>query len=226
MCFSKKKLAYSLKDCNILLTTISLINNNNRGVPMKRFILFSALIVAFLITGCDQKEDNQLVEPQAKVTAPITNPNWIALPASTNPTLQKKTKTGKWISGDEESLVEINTGYPTWSPYYWVSITANARFQRNSFNGKKFVTMEIDDNGGVADFSPSGKFYKPVIYNLTIQGIDLSGISPKNVKFVYMADDGSYYEAENDGIVVDKHAGKLQVINAKLPHFSRYGFTN
>ena len=32
--------------------------------------------------------------------------------------------------------------------------------------------------------------------------------------------------AVNDGIVVDLSTGTLQVINAKIPHFSRYGFIN
>ena len=39
-----------------------------------------------------------------------------------------------------------------------------------------------------------------------------------------MAADGSYVEAVCDGIFVEIQSGKLQVINAKLPHFSRYGF--
>jgi hypothetical protein len=78
----------------------------------------------------------------------------------------------KLINGNEESLIEINTGYPG-GPYGWVSITANARFQRNSFKGSKYVTMKIDDKYANTEFSPSSNFLKPVIYNLTIMGVDL-----------------------------------------------------
>lgn len=135
------------------------------------------------------------------------------------------TTVSKLINGSDESLVEINTGYAG-GPFGWVSITANARFQRNSFTGQKLVTMSVNDQFGEATFSPSGSFSKPVIYNLTIQGVDLSNVNPANVKFVYMADDGNYYVCQCQQIYVEKQSGKLQVINALLPHFSRYGFTN
>ena len=69
-------------------------------------------------------------------------------------------------------------------------------------------------------------FNGSVVYNVTYSGIDLTGIDPKTVQFAYLASDGSVQYAANDGIVVDLATGKLQVINAKIPHFSRYGFVN
>ena len=86
--------------------------------------------------------------------------------------------------------------------------------------------MSINDDFGAATFSPSGTWAKPVIYNLTIQGIDLSNVDPSKVTFVYMAPDGKYYKAKYQSIYVEKQSGKLQIINAQLPHFSRWGFIN
>jgi hypothetical protein len=150
-------------------------------------------------------------------------PNWIVLPPASNPGLAKTTTAGKLINGTDESLIEINTGYAG-GPFGWISITANARFQRNSFVGQRYVTMSVNDQYGTADFSPSGTWSKPVIYNLTIQGLDLASVDPSKVKFVYMAPDGKYYAAVCQQIYVEKQSGKMQVINAQLPHFSRYGF--
>ena len=41
-----------------------------------------------------------------------------------------------------------------------------------------------------------------------------------------MAPDGKYYKAKYQSIYVEKQSGKLQIINAELPHFSRWGFIN
>jgi hypothetical protein len=57
-------------------------------------------------------------------------------------------------------------------------------------------------------------------------GVDLSNVNPANVKFVYLSTDGNYYQPVCDYIAVDKQSGKLQIVNAQLPHFSRYGFIN
>ncbi len=84
----------------------------------------------------------------------------------------------------------------------------------------------INDQFGTASFSPSGTWAKPVIYNLTIMGVDLSNVDPSNVSFVYMAPDGKYYKAKYQSIYVEKQSGKLQIIDAQLPHFSRWGFIN
>jgi hypothetical protein len=86
--------------------------------------------------------------------------------------------------------------------------------------------MTVNDQFGTATFSPSGAFSKPVIYNLTIVGLNLRGINPANVKFVYMAPDGNYYVPQYDRLYVEIQSGKLQIENARLPHFSRYGFVN
>ena len=43
---------------------------------------------------------------------------------------------------------------------------------------------------------------------------------------MYLAPDGTLQPVVHDGVVIDKRIGKLQVINAKIPHFSRYGFVN
>ena len=86
--------------------------------------------------------------------------------------------------------------------------------------------MYIPSDRIVQLIPPSMVFNKPLIFTITYTGIDLSTINPADVKFAYIAADGSVQYAVNDGIVVDLAIGKLQVINARIPHFSRYGFVN
>lgn len=180
-------------------------------------------ILSMLVLGCGVDKP---VAPGADDRSSLgteVQPDWIVLPPASTPGLAKTTTVSKLIYGTDESLIEINTGYAG-GPFGWVSITSNARFQRNSFVGQRTVAMAVNDQYGSADFSPSGTWLKPVIYNITIQGIDLTGVIPSKVKFVYMSPDGKYYPAVYKSLFVELQSGKLQVIDAQLPHFSRYAF--
>ena len=86
--------------------------------------------------------------------------------------------------------------------------------------------MTNDGATCVSTFGPSYVFNLSLTLNITYTGVNLSGINPSTVKFAYLATDGSVKYAANDGIVVDLATGKLQVVNAVIPHFSRYGFVN
>jgi hypothetical protein len=183
----------------------------------------SAGVLALALVGCAMDNATAPTTDESTSLGTEVQPNWIVLPEPDNQSLAKMTSVTKTINGSDESLLEINTGYAG-GPFGWVSITANARFQRYAFTGTRTITMAVSDQCGVADFSPSGTWAKPVIYNLTIQGIDLSKVDPSKVKFVYVAPDGKYYTAVCQSIYVEKQSGKLQVINAQLPHFSRYSF--
>ena len=189
---------------------------------MKRILSISLAALLLMFTACQNEGPIDPQVPASKISQKA-EPHWIVAPAAEDVNLKKDVSTSKMVYGDQETLMEINTGYAG-GPHYWVSITANARFQRNSFVGSRYITMSINDSFGCATFTPSGSFLKPVIYNITIVGADLSGINPDNVAFYYMAADGSYQKAQYDDIIVDVQSGRLQVINALLPHFSVYGF--
>jgi hypothetical protein len=180
-------------------------------------------ILSMLVLGCGADKPVAPGADDGLSLGTEVQPEWIVLPPPSNPGLAKTTTVSKLIYGTDESLIEINTGYAG-GPFGWVSITSNARFQRNSFVGQRYVSMAVNDQYGSADFSPSGTWLKPVIYNITIQGVDLTGVVPSKVKFVYMAPDGKLYPAVYKSLFVELQSGKLQVIDAQLPHFSRYAF--
>jgi hypothetical protein len=202
------------------VNTMNKKNQNKRSNTMRRSIYLFTLLTLFVI-GCSE---------ESSVLAPVNNvstnePNWITLPVHNSLSINGDVSVSKMLYGTDESLLEINTGY-TGGPFGYINITANSRFQRNSFTGQRYTTMSVNDKFGTATFSPSGTFSKPVIYNLTIMGVDLSKVDPTKVSFVYMAPNGSYYKPVYDRIYVEKQSGKLQIVNAQLPHFSRYGFVN
>ncbi len=69
-------------------------------------------------------------------------------------------------------------------------------------------------------------FNTPVQYTLTVSGLDLTGVNPDSLDFVYVAQNGSITGVEYDAITANVATGTLAVVNAQLEHFSRYGFVN
>ena len=107
-----------------------------------------------------------------------------------------------------------------------VSISASLKFPKNAFVGTKEVTMTLDQLYGGAQFSPEGSFNLPALYNVTFMGIDLTGVNPADVDFVYLNDDGTIEPIEYDYLDVNISTGFIHLSNAKLSHFSRYGFVH
>lgn len=208
---------------------------------MRKIAILILLSILFLI-GC--QDDNSILEPTNEISnslnkrrvkldddksssentdSDVTNntaePNWITVPSS-----GLEISTSKWVNGTDETLLDLNTSVQG-GIFGSIQINATLRFTRGSFVGSRFVTMSINSAYGTASFSPSGVFDKPAIYNSTIMGLDLSGINPDEIQFVYMGTDGKYYPIDVQHILVEPQSGKLQVINAEIPHFSRYGWT-
>ncbi len=99
------------------------------------------MVLALFVIGCT--DESNMVSPvnnSINTDEQVSNPNWITLPSSDDLALKKDIFVGKTIYGDQESLLEINTGYAG-GPFGWISITANARFQRYSFTGSRYVSM-------------------------------------------------------------------------------------
>lgn len=79
--------------------------------------------------------------------------------------------------------------------------------------------------GGVAvTFQPHGTIFStPALLNVEARGVDLSGTNPDAINIYYdNQDTGQWEQMVCDDIIVDVNAGTVKVINARLPHFSRY----
>jgi len=76
------------------------------------------------------------------------------------------------------------------------------------------------------EFGPAMQFQARVDYTYKITGLDLTGVNPETLDFVYIDANGNMYAVEYDYVTMDASTGMLKVVNAVLPHFSRYGFVN
>jgi hypothetical protein len=188
---------------------------------MKKYISIIVLLSLFVI-GCSE---------QANINSPVNNvntnePNWIALPQAEGMQLNQEWKTSKRINGAQGGYLTNNVSYRG-GISGTVTISAKLAFNQGAFAGNETITMTLSDQNTSAQFEPSRTgFARTVLYNVTYTGLNLSGLNPADIKFAYIAADGSTEYAQHDGITVNIATGTICVKNANLPHFSRYGFVN
>ncbi len=186
---------------------------------MKNLIITLAMLLLFAVGCTDQ---TSITSPEQSVQT--QEPNWIALPQAEGMSLGKISSSSKSVNGTNGTTWPWNTSYSGSNGR--ITINTVLVVESNSFSGTVTIKQSHDDAYCVTTFTPSMVFNKPLLFTITYTGIDLAAINPADVKFAYIAADGSVQYAENDGIVVDLATGKLGVINARIPHFSRYGFVN
>jgi hypothetical protein len=187
---------------------------------MKNLIITLAIFLLFAVGCTDQTNINS---PEQSIQT--QEPNWLTLPQADGLGIEQTFSASKSISGDDGGYILINKSYKA-STGATVSIYSKISFYEDAFIGTKYITMLVDDATCTVTFSPSMVFDISAVYNVTYTGVNLSNINPYTVKFAYIANDGSVQYAQHDGITVNVTTGTLSVKNARIPHFSRYGFVN
>jgi hypothetical protein len=195
--------------------------DNKKEQKMKKLLTLSLLSILFFF-GCDQGSD--LTSPVDVIKS--ENANWISLPSVEGMHIENSFTVTKKINGAQGGFLTMYESY-SGGPFGTVTIDAELNFEQGAYPGNKRISMTHEDFGLVATFKPTFyKFNKRVTYTVTYTGIDLSNIDPNNVRFAYLATSGDVEYAQHEGITVNVSTGTIQVINALIPHFSRYGFVN
>jgi len=213
---------------------------------MKKLLLIAAFSLIYFIFGCT--DTNQLAGPDNNVSVAeqFSSPakvNWISLPQPINKSLRKSWTVGEFIPIGGSGSLNIQDQYEG-GVHGMVSVNATIEFNAGSINpdisyfeGVNYLfnsdstqlwsTLTVDDDYCSVNFTPHILFDQTATLNLIFTGIDLTGLNPDNIKFIYEADvSGEWYEPENSGIIFVQETGALGVQGAVIPHFSRYGFVN
>lgn len=187
---------------------------------MKKFSTLMLMVITLLL-GCTPDSnvtspDESAIKPQAQL---------IKLPAlKSGLGIETQLTKSKYISGYyggsfiEQFEFQCVTGN--------VLINSQLVFPAGAFSGGKTITQTFDTETASLEFGPAMQFSVSVKYTLTVSGLDLTGINPATLDFVYVAQNGTMTGVEYDSITMDAATGSLKVTNAKLNHFSRYGFVN
>lgn len=105
-----------------------------------------------------------------------------------------------------------------------IAIHANLIIQKHSFVGTEMITMTVDSEYAALQFYPEMVFLKPLRLFQKFSGLNLQGIPTGTIDFVYVTDEGNIVPVEKGKVQVVKPQGVVRVMNAKLEHFSRYGW--
>jgi len=183
----------------------------------KKLLVIAALITLF--TGCS--ENLQVNEPQVNTT---TGPNWITLPKRNGSSVETEYSVTKQINGIAGGKIELEEHYFA-GPFGEVKLKVKLDFPANCFSYTETITMIVDNVNGTVTYAPHMNFDKPAKLDLEIEGLDLTGINPDSIEFVYHNPDGYYDTMGNKKIKVRFEDGEIKLEDGKVPHFSRYGFS-
>lgn len=181
----------------------------------KLFVVFT--VIVSLLVGCSDSITNS--DPIDQIT---NQKSWITLPENSQMRLESYYSASKVINGEVGGSVKLDINYVSKSDVN-VIITAEIEVPAGAYSGEKNITMIINSYNGTATFYPSPEtFNKPLIFNLRVSGVNLNGVDPKTIEYVYLAPDGSFAPIEYKNLVVN--GGVLIVDGALIPHFSMYGW--
>lgn len=181
---------------------------------MKNYLSIIVLINLVLIGCTEQMSVNTPIENSAKKVEWLTTSGTGGLSVECTRTWSKYVNgsTGAFFSGTKNLSASISAYVEIWVP-------------SGAFTGYKTISATLNSETLYADFAPTPMtFNKPIYYTVEYFGVDLTGIDPNNVDFYYIDGGGNMVKAEYAEIYAED--GWLCVVDAKLPHFSRYGFVN
>ncbi|MEJ2616899.1 MAG: hypothetical protein P8Z35_18235, partial [Ignavibacteriaceae bacterium] len=182
-----------------------------------RKILVAFTVVVALIIGCK----DSLINPEVVKQNDNNQKSWITLPQNPQMSVETDYTASKQIDGETGGSVELKINYVTRNSVN-VIIEAEIDVPAGAYSGEKNITMIINSWNGTATFYPSPEtFNKPLVFNLQVSGVNLNGIDPKSIDYVYLAPDGSFDRIQYKQLIVN--GGILRVVDAQIPHFSIYG---
>jgi hypothetical protein len=185
---------------------------------MKYTIYLLSGILLFLMS-CDQIPDIN------SSLGTVINKKLIDLPEISGLNIEEIVSYYKEIDGDDGGWFSAQHTYQG-GPYGNITITTFLYFPEDSFNGDKNISQTMNTETADVDLGPSMQFDRTVKFTLTITGLDLSGINPEDLDFVYIDSNGNMYDCDYEYVTMDLGTGMLKVKSARLSHFSRYGFVN
>jgi hypothetical protein len=179
-------------------------------------IIVILILVAITFLGCSDNLDNTIISSPTEAEK-LTNPQ-----LSTNPHLYAS----KLIDGEIGGELILDRTFINGEGRE-INVYAQLRVLEGSYHGTINIAMLANDEDVSIQLFPEMKFSRTVRLDLVYTGIDLKALgytTTGNVDFAYFADNGDSELIENDLSHVNIPQNQISVRNAKLLHFSRYGW--
>jgi hypothetical protein len=184
------------------------------------------IITLVLLLGCDTTSDFSLNNPEndfSKLSICVPLYENIPLP-NKSPLWQDSVFTVSqvidgWVGGrmNMEKYYISDMGDS-------VLISADLKIPPGAFKGTETITITLDNNYAAFHFYPAMTFMDTLKFFQGFEGLNLGNYPTGTFDFVFISDDGSTELIKKNGVQVIVPTGTVRVQNAKLLHFSRYGW--
>lgn len=194
-------------------------------------ILSLALIGFLIFSGCENFQDPNLSSSHLKKGSVNSNGqvqdpgkfDIIPLPEKSPIYLDSLFSVTKIINGLLGGVITLDETYIS-KEGKLVTILVEMVFPPLSFSGQREITIAIDDSLAIMHCGPSMNFNRQILVQQTFTGLELSKYNPDDIDYAYINENGTYSVVPYDFRIVNKELGIVTVVNAKLNHFSRYGW--
>jgi hypothetical protein len=132
----------------------------------------------------------------------------------------------KSINGQTGGSLIIDTTYVNYQGRL-LYVYARLKVKEFAFNGTAEISMILRPEDGLIELYPHMVFDNEVELSVTYEGIDLKELgfnTTADINFVYFNENGDIEIIDDKTAKVDLSKQQIKVTNAKLYHFSRYGW--
>ena len=189
-------------------------------------ILSILLVTLVILMGCDTSPDLSVndpgYDPQISITK-ITNSDLIPLPNKSPLWIDSVFTMSKVIDGSVGGRIIMEKYYIADNGDS-ISIEVDLRIPSGAFQGTKTITMTVDNDYATVHFYPEMIFNATLRLCQSFEGLHLENYTNGNIDFVFIRDDGTTEIIKKNGLQVVIPQGIVRIQNAKLVHFSRYGW--
>lgn len=176
--------------------------------------LFISLFAALLLAGCSKQLS--VNEPEKQV-----NREWLKANLEPQQGVECNFTASKTINGAIGGKIELRSLYFVNGRLGYMNVELT--IPKHAFTGTKTIGYTVDPRDAALDFYPSMAFNVDLNLDYTLTGLNLSGYNPALIDFVYV-NNGTFVLTSYSSKKVDLRWGILEVNNAKVSHFSRYGW--
>jgi len=176
------------------------------------------LVLGITFLGCNDNLDNSIVTIPHNSNLIQQNPS-----ASENPTI---VSVSKLIDGKKGGWIEWDTSYVNGKGREIYS-SMSLHIPKNAFQGLREIVIQPNPEETIIQLFPEMAFNKPLKLYYEVWGVDLQALgylTSGKCEFAYFDDYGNIELISTKKSTVDLHNDKIRVLNAKLLHFSRYGW--
>jgi len=176
----------------------------------------------FLLLGCDSSPDLSVNSIENNPTV-ITTFEKIELPNSSAIWKDSLITMSQTIDGSVGGRLIIDKYYLSENGDS-IKVKVDLIIPAGAFQGTKTITITVDQTDAAVHFYPAMAFDDTLRLFQSFEGLNLDGYSTGTIDFVYIRDDGKAELLKKNGIQIILPQGIMRVQNAKLIHFSRYGW--